>query len=193
MGLGDLGRREQYLARQLRRWRTQWERTKTRELAVMEDVADALEAAMPDQAGAAIVHGDYRLGNLVTTPGGRVAAVLDWELCTLGDPLADVGYILNNWTEPGERSPGTMATAPTACGGFPSRAEFVDEYARRSGLDVAQLPYYRAFQYWRLAAISEGGLARYLAGAMGDHADTDRIAASVERLAERAAETLAST
>ena len=114
--------------------------------------------------------------------------MLDWELCTLGDPLADVGYVMNNWTEPGEKSPvRLMAKAPTACGEFPSRAEFIAEYARRTGRDVSGLAYYRAFQYWRLAAIAEGGLARYRAGAMGDQADTDRIARSVESLAETAA------
>jgi len=188
VGLGDLGRREDYLARQVLRWRKQWERTKTRELALMEDVADGLEVAIPAQEGSAIVHGDYRLGNMIVNASGRVGAVLDWELCTLGDPLADVGYLLNNWTEPGESSPvRLMAKAPTACGGFPSRAEFVDAYARRTGRDVSGLGYYRAFQYWRLAAIVEGGLARYLAGAMGDQADTDRIARSVERLAQAAA------
>ena len=188
VGLGELGRREQYLARQVARWRKQWERTKTRELDLMEDVADALEAAIPAQQGTAIVHGDYRLGNMIVHSSGRVGAVLDWELCTLGDPLADVGYVMNNWTEPDEASPvRLMAKAPTACGGFPSRAEFVDEYARRTGRDVSGLAYYRAFQYWRLAAIAEGGLARYRAGAMGDRADTDRIERSVDRLAQAAA------
>ena len=90
VGLGDLGRTEAYLARQLKRWRTQWEKTKTRELGSMEEAYDGLVANMPEQDGAAIVHGDYRLGNMLVNAGGDVAAVLDWELCTLGDPLADL-------------------------------------------------------------------------------------------------------
>lgn len=95
-GLGDLGRKDAYLQRQIKRWRTQWEGSKTRELPAMDEVADGLEAAMPEQVGSGIVHGDYRLGNMMVGRDGRIAAVLDWELCTLGDTMADVGYIMNN-------------------------------------------------------------------------------------------------
>ncbi|MCP3987245.1 MAG: phosphotransferase family protein [bacterium] len=190
IGLGDLGRKESYLARQIKRWRTQWEKTKTRELASMEEVAGALESHMPEQIGASIVHGDYRLGNMLSLAEGRVAAVLDWELCTLGDPLADVGYIMNNWTEPGEKGPtaGGAAISPTACGGFPTRAEFLTRYTERTGRDVSKVSYYRAFQYWRLAAIVEGVLARYLKGVMGSSADTGAFQAQVDALAEAAVE-----
>ena len=118
MGLGKLGRKEAYLERQLKRWSTQWENSKTRELPIMERVASALESLLPAQIGAAIVHGDYRLGNMLTTPDGHIAAVLDWELCTLGDPLADVGYVLNNWAHHDERAPTSRGDAlpPTAPG-----------------------------------------------------------------------------
>jgi len=88
IGLGDLGRKENYLARQLERWRTQWGKTKTRELPAMEMIYETLSADIPEQVGATVVHGDYRLGNVISNPQARVAAVLDWELCTLGDPLA---------------------------------------------------------------------------------------------------------
>ncbi|MBW2243625.1 MAG: phosphotransferase family protein, partial [Deltaproteobacteria bacterium] len=147
IGLGDLGRKESYLARQIKRWRTQWEKTKTRELASMEEVAAALEAHMPEQIGASIVHGDYRLGNMLSLAEGKVAAVLDWELCTLGDPLADIGYIMNNWTEVGETgaTAGGAAISPTACPGFPTRAEFLVRYTERTGRDVSKVSYYRAF------------------------------------------------
>ena len=101
VGLGDLGRKENYLARQLKRWTRQWNDSKTRELAVMEEVSSGLAELLPEQIGATIVHGDYRLGNMLATPEGRIAAVLDWELCTLGDPLADVAYVLNNWGRTG--------------------------------------------------------------------------------------------
>ncbi len=186
IGLGDLGRKESYLARQIKRWSTQWEKTKTRELPAMEEVAAGLNERMPVQIGASIVHGDYRLGNMLSLSEGRVAAVLDWELCTLGDPLADIGYIMNNWAEPGEAVAGAAAVSPTVCGGFPTRAEFLARYAERTGRDVSQVNYYRAFQYWRLASIVEGVLARYLKGVMGNAGDTDAFRAQVDGLAQAA-------
>ena len=188
VGLGDLGRKESYLARQLRRWRTQWEKSKTRELAAMEEVYDALRTQIPEQVGATIVHGDYRLGNMITSFDGEIAAVLDWELCTLGDPLADVGYLMNNWVEPGETGPTARGAAlsPSAAGGFPSRAEVLERYTAMTGRDVTRIDYYRAFQYWRLAAIVEGVLARYLKGVMGGAADTEAFSAQVDGLAAAA-------
>lgn len=192
VGLGDLGRKEAYLERQLRRWRKQWEGSKTRELPAMEEVADRLERDKPAQIGSSIVHGDYRLGNMLTGADARVAAVLDWELCTLGDPLADVGYVMNNWAAPGEPGPTNRgaAQAPTQAGGFPSREEFLSRYAELTGRDVSRVDYYRAFQYWRLAAIVEGVLNRYLKGVMGGEADTDDFRAQVDALSESALELL---
>jgi aminoglycoside phosphotransferase (APT) family kinase protein len=186
VGLGDLGRKEDYLARQIRRWRTQWEGSKTRELPVMDELADMLERARPDQVGSSIVHGDFRLGNMLTASDGHIAAVLDWELCTLGDPMADVGYVMNNWAAPGEEGPTNRgaAQAPTQAGGFLPRERFLEEYQALTGRDVSQVGYYRAFQYWRLAAIVEGVMARYLKGVMGDEADTDEFREQVESLAE---------
>ena len=105
------------------------------------------------------------------TRSGRILAVLDWELCTLGDPLADVGYLLNNWVEPDEAPAGS--SAPTLAGGFASREELMSWYERASGRDVSGVGYYRAFSYWRLAAIVEGVLNRYLKGVMGDQEDVD--------------------
>lgn len=187
VGLGDLGRKENYLARQIKRWSTQWEKTKTRELPSMEQVAEGLREHMPEQVGATIVHGDYRLGNMLSVADGRIAAVLDWELCTLGDPLADLGYIMNNWAEAGEPLlRGAAAISPTSCGGFPSRAEFLRAYTERTGREVARVPYYRAFQYWRLAAIVEGVLSRYLKGVMGADADTGAFRKQVDSLADAA-------
>ncbi|MGH0038168.1 MAG: phosphotransferase family protein [Myxococcota bacterium] len=188
VGLGDLGRKEAYLARQIRRWRTQWEKTKTRELPAMDEVAEALESAMPEQKGASIVHGDYRLGNMITAADARIAAVLDWELCTLGDPLADVGYLMNNWAQvdDGPSVTGGGAMMPTRCEGFPGRAEMLDRYAELTGRDLSQVDYYRAFQSWRLAAIVEGVLSRYLKGVMGKPADTAAFKAQIDGLADEA-------
>jgi aminoglycoside phosphotransferase (APT) family kinase protein len=190
VGLSDLGRHEGYVPRQLKRWRTQWEKSKTRELAAMEEVYEALQSNIPEQEGATVVHGDYRLGNMLTGSDGRVAAVLDWELCTLGDPLADLGYLMNNWAEPGETGPASRgaAVAPTVVEGFPTRAEMVAHYSELTGRDASRIDYYRAFSYWRLAAIVEGVLARYLKGVMGKAADTSAFRAQVDGLADAALE-----
>jgi aminoglycoside phosphotransferase (APT) family kinase protein len=188
VGLGDLGKREAYLDRQIRRWRTQWDQSKTRELPAMEAVGEALEKWKPPQLRTGIVHGDYRIGNMLAR-GGRIAAVLDWELCALGDPLADLGFLMNNWAEPGEPQafvPGSAALSPTAAGGFPTRAELLARYEDRTGASTANVDYFRAFQYWRLAAIVEGVLARYLKNVMGKQADTSAFRAQVEGLAAQA-------
>jgi aminoglycoside phosphotransferase (APT) family kinase protein len=168
VGLGDLAKRTGYVERQVRRWSTQWERSKTRELPAIEEVARLLAQRMPEQHGVSIAHGDYRFGNCLTDPQtGRIEAVLDWELCTLGDPLADVGYIGVYWTDPGAAN--GRANDPTGLEGFPTYAEMLERYAARTGRDVSGIGYYVAFGSFRLAVISEGVYARYINGAMGDH------------------------
>lgn len=169
VGLGDLGRKEAYLARQLKRWNRQWEATRTHDIPEMEETSRLLTERMPEQVGATIVHGDYRLGNMIVGDG-RIRALLDWELCTLGDPLADVGYLLNSWVQPGE---GAAPVAPTAVGGFPDRDEVCTRYQAATGRDLADIDYYRAFSHWRLAAIGQGVYKRYLVGAMGDTSNLD--------------------
>lgn len=169
VGLGELGRKEAYLERQLKRWNKQWEASKTHEIPEMEEVSRRLAERMPEQVGAGIVHGDYRLGNMIVGDGS-IRAVLDWELCTLGDPLADVGYLLNSWVEPGESD---TAVAPTAAGGFPSRAALCERYEAATGRSLAGIAYYRAFSHWRLAAIGQGVYKRYLVGAMGSNRGMD--------------------
>jgi len=189
VGLGQLGRREGYLERQLRRWKRQLEQSRTRELPVLDEVHRRLEAAVPAQVGPArVVHGDYRLDNVILSPAGRVLAVLDWELCTLGDPLADVGLLLVYWAEPGDTAL-PLGTAPTRLPGFPPRAALTAAYAARSGRAVDQLDYYMAFGYWKLAVILEGVYARYTAGAYGEGDDTWlAFAGTVVQLADRALE-----
>ncbi len=184
VGLGDLGRKEAYLARQLKRWTKQWEATKTHEVPEMEECARRL-AQLPDQIGASIVHGDYRVGNMIMR-GGRVQAVLDWELCTLGDPLADVGYLLNSWIQPGEVGGDEH---PIGSGGFTTREDIAAAYAELTGRDLSGINYYRAFQHWRLAAIGQGVYKRYLMGAMGD-SDVD-LERQKDGVAIRAREALA--
>jgi aminoglycoside phosphotransferase (APT) family kinase protein len=182
--LGDLAKREDYIGRQLKRWKGQWEKSKTRELPEMDEVFEGLSAKVPVQSGSGIVHGDYRLGNMLVNGEGRILAVLDWELCTLGDTLADVGYVMNNWFQPGDESAdGAAAFGPTAVGNFSTREEFVARYAELSGREVPSINYYRAFQYWRLAAIVEGVLSRYLKGVMANEANTDVFRKQVDGMA----------
>jgi aminoglycoside phosphotransferase (APT) family kinase protein len=187
VGLGDLGRKEAYLERQLKRWTKQWENSKTREIPAMDEARRILGERMPAQVGSAIVHGDYRLGNMLVE-SGRIRAVLDWELCTLGDPLADLGYLLNAWVQPGELDTRQGDQAPTVVGGFPTREVLIEHYARATGRDLSRIDYYRAFSHWRLAAIGEGVYKRYQVGAMGDVGDMDlsEFADSVVRRAEAA-------
>ncbi|MCB1644022.1 MAG: phosphotransferase family protein [Pseudomonadales bacterium] len=172
VGLGDLGRKEAYLERQIKRWTKQWEASKTHEIPEMEESCRLLTERMPAQIGSTIVHGDFRLGNMIVGDG-QVKAILDWELCTLGDPLADVGYLLNNWVGPGEIVNGPGDQAPTAVGGYPDRDELCDIYTRNTGRDLSGINYYRAFSHWRLAAIGQGVYKRYLMGAMGEDRGVD--------------------
>ncbi len=190
VGLGDLGRREDYVARQLRRWSQQWEQSKQREIPEMDELAALLRARIPAQARTSIVHGDYRLGNMITADG-EVKAVLDWELCTLGDPMADLGYLLNNWLSPDE--PVIWRSSATQAGGFLERDSMIRRYAELTGADVGHVDYYQAFQGWRLAAILEGVYARYLHGAMAstEGIDLEDMADAVVRLAHAALERLA--
>ncbi|MCI2417633.1 phosphotransferase family protein [Saccharopolyspora sp. K220] len=166
VGLGDIARRDGYLERQLRRWQRQVHQSGAPDLPLLDAVHDALVRNVPEQ-GSGIVHGDFRPGNLSFALDGTVLAVFDWELATLGDPLADLGWLLATWEEPGDELP-SVTPGPTAEPGFPTRTELVDRYVALSGRDVSDLPYYVAFQRWRSCCISAGVRARYLAGVMGD-------------------------
>ncbi len=168
VGLGELSRRDGYLERQLRRWHGQLEKGRTRELPVLDEVHARLAAAVPPQGSVSIVHGDYRLDNVMVDPAtGSVQAVLDWELTTLGDPLADVGLLLVYWTEPGEQLR-VLPDAPTSVEGFASRSDLIERYATASGRDLDGIGYYVAFGYWKLACILEGVYGRYASGAYGE-------------------------
>ena len=186
VGLGDLAKREGYVERQVKRWSTQWQNSKTRELPAIEEVGRLLAANIPAQQGVAIAHGDYRFGNCLTnTETGRIAAVLDWELCTLGDPLADLGYVGIYWTDPGR--PIMRSNDPSGIEGFPTFDHLVERYTARTGRDVSNMGYYKAFASFRLAVISEGVYARYLHGAMGDQdIDLTPMKVGTETLAEAA-------
>jgi len=189
VGLGQLGRRHGYLERQLARWQRQLEQSRTRPLPALDEVHRRLKANLPAQVGPArVVHGDFRLDNVVLSPAGQVLAVLDWELCTLGDPLADVGLLLVYWAEPGDRTL-PLRAAPTLMPGFGDRAAIVEAYAGRSGRDLSDLDVYVAFASWKLAVILEGVVARHAGGAYGEGDDTwQGFAEVVVQLADRALE-----
>jgi aminoglycoside phosphotransferase (APT) family kinase protein len=188
-GLGDLGKKADHVARILHRWLGQWEKSKTREFPLVNEVHDRLAARIPEQGPATIVHGDYRLDNMILDRSGEVAAVVDWELCTLGDPLTDVGLLLVYWAEEGDDllplfEPATMAP------GFIGREQVKRRYAERSGRDLSQVDFFVALGYWKLAIILEGVFARYAAGqygtGQGDDDATRSMARTVERLVEAA-------
>jgi aminoglycoside phosphotransferase (APT) family kinase protein len=169
VGLDGFGHPDGYLERQVRRWGQQWERSKTGELPAIDALAGRLRAALPASPPPTIVHGDFRLGNLALDPDdpGRVIAVFDWEMATLGDPLADLGYTLIYWADPGDHidSASIGGVSPfTTLPGFLRRADLVAEYARRSGRDVAAVDFYQVLALYKLAIISEGIYARYLQG-----------------------------
>jgi aminoglycoside phosphotransferase (APT) family kinase protein len=184
--LDELGKKEDYVARQLHRWSGQWEKSKTRELPLVEDLYRRLEARIPEQGPATVVHGDYRLDNMILDRDGAVAAVVDWELCTLGDPLADVGLLMVYWSQPGDEF-APLFEAPTLAKGFPLREELRDRYAEQSGRDLSELDFYVALGYWKLAVILEGVFARYAAGQYGKTDEGfEQFANVVEQLAEAA-------
>jgi aminoglycoside phosphotransferase (APT) family kinase protein len=192
VGLGDLGRREDYLARQLKRWYGQFENSKLREIPVVDEVHAELVKRMPAQRESTIVHGDFRLDNCLVGPDGQVRAVLDWELCTLGDPLADVGLMIVYMPDAAEAERRGMPSA-TALDGFPSHQGLLDRYAEVSGRDLSDIGYYVAFGYWKLACIMEGVYARYVGGAMGNQGDTaswDFLGQQVVTTARQARDTL---
>jgi aminoglycoside phosphotransferase (APT) family kinase protein len=186
VGLGDLGRKEGYIARQLKRWYSQYQQSAQEvgaTVPLVDEVHELLAGRVPEQGPAAIVHGDYRLDNALLGADGSVKAVLDWEICTLGDPLADVGLLMVYWAEPGDEH-AALLVAPTSLPGFPSRAEVRQRYAARSGRDVSDLDFYVAFGYWKLACIIEGVYARYAGGAMGgDRTNYEAFRDQVETLA----------
>jgi aminoglycoside phosphotransferase (APT) family kinase protein len=164
IGLADFGRPDGYLQRQLSRWRKQLDASRTRDLPGMEELFGTLAGDIPDSGPAAIVHGDYRLDNCIIGADDRVAAVLDWEMATLGDPLADLGLFLVYWDGMALVPSRALTTAVSTTAGFPSGRSLVARYADRRSVDLGRLPWYVAFGFFKLAVISEGIHFRYQAG-----------------------------
>lgn len=191
VGLGDLRRSGSYLERQLKRWHRQVHSSAVEDLAVIDAVHERLvaRAATLPSSEVRIAHGDYRPGNLAYGPDGRVRAIFDWELATLGDPLADLGWLLASWGRPGDTAPPTIA-GPNRVGGYPDGDALAARYAERSGRDVSELDVYVAFARWRSACIGAGVHSRYVGGVMGD-GEADGGATRLKSLQDQAEAALA--
>ncbi|MGZ4195920.1 MAG: phosphotransferase family protein [Solirubrobacteraceae bacterium] len=170
IGLEGFGKPSGYLERQLRRFNGLWEHNRTRELPEVEQVGSWLAANMPDSPPATIVHGDYRLGNTMFAAGSpaRLVAILDWEMATIGDPLADVGYMMIHWTRPGDQVGRFNLHSVTTLEGFPSRDELIARYEQRSGRSMQALNWYVTLALWKAVVFMEGNYKRAVAGSTDD-------------------------
>jgi aminoglycoside phosphotransferase (APT) family kinase protein len=196
VGLGDLGRHQGYIERQLKRWSGQYAQMQVEGVdhgGLVERVSADLSARVPVQQRVSVVHGDYRMDNVVLNDQGEVRAILDWEICTLGDPLADVGLLMVYWSSSDDEM-SVPGVSPTTAPGFSTRTEVMERYTESSDLDLSGIGYYMAFGYWKLACILQGVYARYVAGAgAGDQGSVDAFPAQVARLAQAAADVLEAT
>jgi len=163
VGLADFGHPEGFLERQVRRWTQQLERSRSRDLPGFDELAAELATSVPDSQRASVVHGDYRLDNVLVGPDQRIRAVLDWEMATLGDPLCDLG-LLPVYATPLPSVAGIVSDGMGPHNGFPSLESLVRRYADRSGLDVSHLSWYTALGYYKLAVICEGIHYRHSTG-----------------------------
>ena len=170
VGLEGFGKPTGYLERQLRRFTGLWDINKTREIREVEQVGEWLRANMPESPPATIVHGDYRLGNTMfaSDAPARLIAIFDWEMATIGDPLADIGYMVMHWTAPGDPDSKFNLHTVTRRPGFPSREELVARYEDRSGRSMQALNWYVTLALWKAIVFMEGNYKRALAGSTDD-------------------------
>ena len=171
VGLEGLGKPEGFLRRQIDGWAQRYERAKTRELPLVAELVDWLRAEQPPSPPATLLHNDWRLDNIMldSTDPGRVVAVFDWDMCTLGDPLADLGTLLSSWREAGEEVEGmTAGTMPSTVPGFITRREAVARYGARRGVDVSAVPYYYVFGLFKIAVVLQQIFHRFHLGQTKD-------------------------
>ena len=189
-GVAEFVRPGSYLERQVTRFTQLWEINRTRDLPDVEAVGAWLAEALPEPLPLAVVHGDYRLGNAMVAPGEpRISAVLDWEMGAVGDPRADVGYLLATYTEPGGEVSPLGASPVTATPGFPTKQELVDHYRARSGRDVEPLAWFQALALWKAAVFCEAIYGRYVRGELAaEDASAARFELGVPLLARTALE-----
>jgi aminoglycoside phosphotransferase (APT) family kinase protein len=187
-GLEGFGKPDGYLERQLKRFGGLWDRNRTRDLPAMERVARWLAAHVPASPPATIVHGDFRLGNVMFAPGApaRLVAVFDWEMSTIGDPLADLGYLCTFWVDRDDPPAGVFEQhALTRAPGWPTRAELIARYEAGSGRSMSDIRWYQTFALWKIIVFMEGNYRRALAGSVDDPYLTT-FGEAIAGLAERA-------
>jgi aminoglycoside phosphotransferase (APT) family kinase protein len=191
--LAAFARPGNYNQRQVSRFAQLWEINKTRELPRVDEVRDRLSGNIPEPLPPTVVHGDFRLGNTMVAldDPSRILAVLDWEMGAIGDPRADVGYLLATYSEPGGPA-NPLGTSPvTALPGFPSRSQLVERYVTRSGRDIEPLPWFEALALWKAAVFCEAIYGRFVRGELGaEDTRAARFEQGVPYLAEAAAEAL---
>jgi aminoglycoside phosphotransferase (APT) family kinase protein len=191
IGLGDLARKDDYVGRQLRAWYRSWTSSAgdtTDDDPRAHEIHDLLQATKPPDGVPRLVHGDYGFHNILVASGGPIAAVVDWEVCTLGDALSDLAYVLNRWATPGREIPG-RTTMPA---GFIDADELLARYRERTGADVSMLDYYITLNHWRSACIVQGVYTRYARGQKSSEGvDVEGFRASMEARLSQAAESAA--
>lgn len=189
VGLSDLGRHDGYVERQLKRWKTQVERSDAREVPLVHEIHARLADRVPaERTRPALAHGDYRFDNVVLAEDCTLAAVLDWELCTTGNPIADFAWSVQYWADPGDELT-WLPAAPTIVPAFPRRAEVIARYETATGFDLSDYPFYEAFSWWKQACIVEGVYARRLRGTQGGMTQSGPasvIADRVDQMLDRA-------
>jgi aminoglycoside phosphotransferase (APT) family kinase protein len=170
VGLEGFGKPTGYLERQLRRFTGLWEHNRTRELEQVELIGEWLRSNLPESPTATIVHGDYRLGNTMFAAGApaRLIAIFDWEMATIGDPLADVGYMMIHWTQPDDERGRFNLQSVTTLPGFPTRQQLVASYEERSGRSVGALDWYVTLALWKAVVFMEGNYRRAVSGSTDD-------------------------
>ncbi len=184
VGLADLSRPDGYLARQLTTWYSSWKAQATNagiDGPRVHEIHDLLLAGMPPDPAPRVVHGDFGPHNALFLRRGEISAILDWEIATLGDPMADLAYTMNAWVGPGD-DPSDVFDPATAIPGFPPRSEVLGRYVEITGADVSNLAYYRAFNFWKRACILQGVYARYRTGQKsGEGVDMEYLAGRIHR------------
>ena len=186
VGLGDLGKPSGYLERQLKRWLGQWEHNRTRAIPALEEIGSWLANGLPESPPATLVHGDYKLDNVSFSNQlpATLVGIFDWEMATVGDPLADVGYMVALWFEPEDPEEALLGLMPITCEpGFISRSELIDRYEEGSGRRMTNIRFYQVLALWKLAILLEGSYKRFLAGATDDPF-FERLATGVPLLAK---------
>ncbi len=168
--IAALGRPQGFVRRQVEGWYERWQRARTRDIPVMDEICGWLSARMPDSPAVSVLHNDWKLDNAMLDPAdpGRIAAVFDWDMTTLGDPLVDLGTFLSYWAEPGDDVPRGTGSTVTALPGFPRREELAERYRRRTGTDLSSLPWYETFGLFKTAVVLEQIYVRFVRGQTQD-------------------------